>query len=84
MYHKPVCVKCEVELKLVTNGIIVCDTTSNGPYKLWNADKYKCPKCGAEIIVGFAESAYYEHYDEGFQKHIAIIPKSNLVQCYES
>ena len=66
MNHNPVCAKCQVEMRPETNGIGVLDMADFGPYQLWQADLWKCPVCGNEIIVGFAKEATTEHYLDGF------------------
>ena len=67
-YHRPVCVKCNCELRPETNGVGVVDITDNGPYELWDADKWKCPKCGMEVIGGFGEKCISAHYEDDFPK----------------
>ena len=64
---KMVCVTCQVELRCETNGTTVIETASFGPYKVWDADTWKCPKCGVEIIAGFGNKPIREdHYAEDF------------------
>jgi len=71
MNHRPVCVKCQVELTPEKNGVGLLDMASFGPYKIWEADLWKCPVCNYEIVVGFGRDAIAEHYDEtSFQGHI--------------
>ena len=66
MYHRPVCVKCKIEFIPKQNGVTVADyfLKNTKIYKLWKADLYKCPKCGVEIVVGFGQNAYAEHYKD--------------------
>ncbi len=64
MYHRPVCVKCNVELKAETNGVGLVDMASFGEYKVWESDLYKCPCCGYEIIVDFGQQAVAEHFEK--------------------
>ncbi len=71
-YHRPVCPKCHCELRPETNGVGVLDVNDNGAYELWDADKWKCPKCGMEVIGGFGEGCISAHYladFEAMQKH---------------
>ena len=71
MNHSPVCVKCQVEMRPETNGVGVLDMASFGPYKIWDADKWQCPGCKYEIVVGFGSQALAEHYQqECFQHYI--------------
>ena len=63
MNHRPVCVKCQVEMRPEKNGVGVLDMADFGSYKIWDADKWKCPKCNHEIVVGFGQRAIAEHYE---------------------
>lgn len=64
---KLVCVKCQTELKPETNGTLVVETASFGPYKVWNADTLKCPGCGVEIVADFPDYPQREdHYTHDF------------------
>lgn len=68
MRHRPVCVKCECELRPETNGFGVIDmfqpkTPEPIPYKIWDADKFKCPKCDIEIVVGFGDGPIAHHFE---------------------
>ena len=69
-YHRPVCVKCNCELRPETNGVGVLDVNDNGAYELWDADKWKCPRCGMEVVGGFAYNPISAHYEADFQKMI--------------
>ncbi len=74
MYHKPVCVKCQCELRPEKVGVSVLDMFNPSdkaepqPYQLWGADIYKCPKCKYEIIIGFANLPYAIHSQPDFSK----------------
>ena len=46
MNHKPVCVKCERELKPERNGVGCLDMADFGPCAVWDSDLWKCPTCG--------------------------------------
>lgn len=63
---KLVCSKCEVELLIAKSGVAVIEHASFGPYKLWMADEWRCPNCGATIIAGFGDKAASEHYQPSF------------------
>ena len=68
MYHRPVCVKCQTEMRPETNGVGLLDMASYGPYKVWDADLYKCPTCSYEIVVGFGTNAISHHTDKDFDR----------------
>lgn len=36
------------------------------PYKLWDADLYECVECGVEVISGFAQQPFAEHYQPDY------------------
>ena len=62
---KLVCIKCEVELKPEHNGVKVAELFQRNEaiYKVWTADKWKCPICGVEIVAVFGAQPLMEHYE---------------------
>ena len=50
---RPVCTKCEVELTCSTTGVSVVVMAGDRTYEVWHGDAFKCPGCGAEVVVGF-------------------------------
>lgn len=70
---KRVCVKCEREFKPEENGVIVAEMFQRNTkiYKLWSADLWKCPVCGIEIVVGFSQYPYAEHYSADCKELVA-------------
>jgi len=85
-YHRPVCIKCKVELRCEETGVIVVDFTNENkrPYKAWSGDTWKCPICSTEIVVDFGRkgtnidkpilSRLQERHKKGEQ----------IVACYET
>ena len=67
---KQVCVKCEVEFKPEANGVVVAEMFRKNQkiYKLWVADLWKCPICGVEIVAGFAQYRFAEHFQDDCEK----------------
>ena len=63
MSHRPVCVKCYRELRPEQNGVGVVDLAGNRQVQIWEADLWKCPGCGVEIIVGFGQGPVSEHFE---------------------
>ena len=64
---KLVCTNCQTELKPETSGTLIIETASFGPYKVWNADTWKCPGCGTEIVAGFGNEPWRsDHYSKDF------------------
>ncbi len=49
----PICVPCKQEMQCELSDCIVNDPASgNFPATYWIGDKWKCPKCGHEIVAG--------------------------------
>ncbi len=71
--HRPVCVKCNLEMRPERNGVGLLVMASFGPYRLYDSDKHKCPECGVEIVAGLGANAISEHFKENFER---------LVQSY--
>lgn len=70
-FHRPVCVKCQCELHPEKNGVGVLDTDGRGnDYELFDADLWKCPKCGMEVVGGFGHGPVSAHYKDDFQSAI--------------
>ena len=78
-YHRPVCKKCNCELRPETNGVGLLDMADYGPYELYNADLWKCPKCGIEIVGGFAMEPISRHWESDFQATIARYESKGLL-----
>ena len=78
-YHRPVCVKCHRELRPETNGVGVLDMNDNEAYEIYDADKWKCPKCGLEVVGGFAYNPVSAHYKEDFHKMIKYYEDKGLL-----
>ena len=64
---KLLCVKCQVELRPETNHFIVLEKEAN---RIIEADKWKCPGCGIEIVAGFASTGL-EFWQKGFADELA-------------
>ncbi len=60
MNHQPVCVKCQHEMGVAEVGVLVAEIVRGIPYKIWSADKHKCPVCGTEVIAAFASQPFAE------------------------
>lgn len=68
-YHRPVCPKCNRELHPEKNGVGVLDLNAKGkPYKIYDADLWKCPGCGIEVVGGFGIGPISAHHEDSFQK----------------
>lgn len=87
-YHRPVCKKCNCEMRPETNGVGVLDMVNQSnheryreaqPYELWDADLWKCPKCGVEIVGGFGSGPISSHYEDGFAQTIYSYERQGLI-----
>ena len=45
------CLKCRTYMKVDKNGIVV-----QAGYGVRQGDRFKCPKCGDEVVAGFGEA----------------------------
>lgn len=51
-----VCANCARLMKCVKNGTDVVDPSVGGfPATIFSGDKYQCPSCLAEVVIGFGE-----------------------------
>ncbi len=78
-YHRPVCKKCNCELRPETNGVGVLDMNDNRAYELFDADLWKCPKCGIEIVGGFGYNCISAHFEPDFQRMIGFYESKGLL-----
>lgn len=69
MNHRPVCVKCNREMRPERYGVGCLDMVDLLAYAIWDCDLWKCRACGYEILVGFGKNAIVYHYTgEEFDK----------------
>lgn len=60
---------CGRFMKVGKNGVTVEELLDDGsPYKLWDADRYQCPECHAEVTTGFGSQPLAEHYQPTYAK----------------
>ena len=69
--HRPVCPKCNMEFHPERNGIGVLDMADFGPYAVWDADLWKCPGCGVEVVGGFGGNPISCHHSATFGRTVA-------------
>jgi hypothetical protein len=81
---RPICVSCQRFFKPIKNGfdfieaMPLCDDAQPGnvepdkwtPYKLWSGDKWRCPSCNVEIVVGVGQRPIAEHYQHNFEQWV--------------
>ena len=65
------CATCSTMLRPRKNDITVHVTMSDGqPYQIWSADLWECPKCGTQVVLGYGQHAWAEHYQPDFARHL--------------
>ena len=81
---KAVCRLCEVELRPETNGVYVVDLMDRNtqPYRLTAADLWKCPRCGYEVVLGFAGEAFMYHHEGDIQGKLNELVAAGAVVIY--
>ena len=82
---KLVCKKCEVEFRIEKSGITVAEMFLENEkiYKLWGADLHKCPKCGHEIVAGFALQPFAIHFKSNCESLVKKIKKDGGIVIYD-
>jgi len=50
-------------MQMEKSGVYVLDMADFGPYLLWLADLFRCPKCKAGVVAGFADRPCFRHED---------------------
>lgn len=79
-YHRPVCRQCQCEMRPEKNGVGVLDLTeSGGEYEVWDADLWKCPQCGIEVVGGFGHGPIARQFQEGFTAVLDEYAKHSLL-----
>lgn len=88
---KPVCVPCRRFFRMKKSGFYFIegmpkDNALPGnaepekwkPYKVWTADKWECPDCGAAILSGFGRERIAEHYEDDFTAQVKALGADQL------
>ena len=58
---------CGRFMRVTKNSVTVEELDEAGTgYKLWDADRYGCAECGAEIITGFGREPFAEHWQPSY------------------
>jgi hypothetical protein len=71
-HHVPVCVTCCRDMMVEKNGVpFVEKGLNNRPYKLWEADKWRCQGCGAQVLVGFGTHPVAVQHEPDFPVKLA-------------
>lgn len=67
---RPVCVKCKVEMRCEKNEhgveLVGCENQS---FRFFSGDRYGCPSCGQQIVVGFSRGM--DSHEDGYDERVA-------------
>ena len=83
--HTPICVDCHLAMQMVevgTNVIELAGTQFEYAYKLWSADKYRCPKCYKTVASGLTLVSQ-SHEKEHMVKVIAALRSMKVTYWHE-
>jgi hypothetical protein len=83
---RPICVPCSRFFKPDKNGFEFLEMMPAGsdarpgnetphrwePYKLWQGDRWKCPRCLAVIVVGVGRQPIAEMHHENFEEQVEL------------
>jgi len=63
---KPICVECKVEYSCEKNEVLVNDpAVGEFPATYWRADRWICPGCNHQVIVGRGKSMFLDSVSPG-------------------
>ena len=90
--NKPLCVNCNIFYRIYKTGAYLIEmfNTPPRPYKIWQADAWKCPGCDSIIFKGYGQSEMFskvgEHYQKNFDSILEKIrsnPDNLVAEGYE-
>ena len=65
---RPICVKCRVEYSCDKNEVLISDPAVEGfSATYWYADRWKCPGCDHQVIVGRGKRMLGKEEDNSFE-----------------
>jgi len=81
---RPICVKCQKEYKVEKQGVTteLMTTFSGKPasFKLYDSDLWECPVCGHQIIGGFGQRPFAQHFEENYEEILKKVGET--YKCY--
>lgn len=83
----PVCCKCDRFMIPTKNAVAIVElkpmlnyeVKAFEAYKLWQGDRWGCPKCGGEVVVGFGTQPISEHYKDDFKQMLSVFKPERQV-----
>ena len=66
-----VCARCQVELYPKKNGVGAIAMGDSGPEAIYDADLWRCPNCGLEVVLDFGNKPIREHFHPDFAAVVA-------------
>lgn len=82
---KAVCAKCRCEMRPKKNDYCVEEMADTAfPYRVWFADLWSCPSCKSEVVIGFANNPWGEHFQPDYpakavQADLRFWPRPDMV-----
>ena len=67
--YVPVCVQCACEMRCAKHEFEVA-VGGEQPCAVYSGDKYRCPGCEMEVVVGFGSGPIAEEHRPGFKEHL--------------
>lgn len=67
----PVCVPCARVMQIDRNDVSAIELLPDGTeYRVWSADRWKCPMCERTALVGFGRKPIAERGLPGFDREL--------------
>ena len=80
--HGGVVCQCGRIMRVLKNSVTVEELMDDGAsYRLWDADLFRCPDCGVEIITGFGKGPMAEHYEPTYEAQRARLAPLYPARC---
>lgn len=75
---RPVCVPCRRFYRCEKNEF----NWEEGTYRIWTGDKWKCPGCHTEIIIGVPARPWAEHFQPDYDESVRVYkPQIRVNDC---
>lgn len=78
---------CGRFMRVKKNSVTVEELFEDGQgYRLWDADLYECVECGVEVISGFGQQPFAEHYQPDYAAQRARLANERIYpgRCREA